>query len=141
VGRQTHRVRIRADDGFQAIEVAILFPIVVLFALVGVVATRVALASNEVLGASRAAARAASLSNDSDAPRRARQAADRVLQGSSVRCSGGPLVELSYVRIGTNQAVQAQVRCAVELGDLGFGSRRMISARSEELIDPLRSGA
>jgi Flp pilus assembly protein TadG len=134
-------MQVHGDDGFQALEMAIIFPIVVLFLLLAVIATRLSSANNEVLGGARAAARAASLSGSDEAAARAQRAAELTLQGSSLHCVGGPAVDITYVRIGTQRAVQADVRCAVELGDLGFGANKTVSARAEEIVDSLASGS
>lgn len=129
----------RTDDGFQALEVALLFPLVVLIALAAILAVRVQAASNEILGAARSAARAASIGAPDDALVRAQRAADQSITDGTSHCIDTPNVELRFGRRGSISTVLATVRCSVEVADLGFGVRRTVVASAEQTIDPLVS--
>ena len=54
----------RSDEGFQALELAIMFPVVILFVMMSVGAGRTFAARNEVTGAAHAGARAGTISTD-----------------------------------------------------------------------------
>jgi Flp pilus assembly protein TadG len=125
------------DDGFQAVELAIIFPTIILLLLLAVLAIRVSVATNEVEGAARAGSRAASVSSQAEAPARARAAVARSVASGSVHCLGEPDVSVQYVSAGSQRAVKVGVTCQVKVADLGFGVTRSVSAAAEDVVDPL----
>jgi guanyl-specific ribonuclease Sa len=127
------------DEGFQALEVALLFPVIVLITIAAVVGVRLQSANNEVLGAARSAARAASVGGPETATFRAERAAERSISVGSAHCVDGPVVELRYEARATVTTVRATVSCSVRLADLGFGMRRTVVAAAEQPIDELVS--
>jgi Flp pilus assembly protein TadG len=127
------------DAGFQALELAVVFPVIVLLVMLGLLAVRVSVANNEVIGAARAAARAASLAARGDQQASANAAVARSIEAGTVHCLDSPNVELRSVAAGTHQAVQVRVRCRVRLTDLGLGVDRSITATATEIEDELRA--
>jgi Flp pilus assembly protein TadG len=126
-----------SDDGFQAVELAIIFPTIILLILLAVLAIRVSVATNEVEGAARAGARAASVASQGQADARARSAVARSVAVGSVHCLGEPNVAVQYVEAGSQRAVRVVVQCRVKVADLGFGIARTVSASAEDVVDPL----
>ena len=127
-----------ADAGFQALEFAVIFPVIVLLVVFGLLAVRVSVANNEVIGAARAAARAASVAADGDQQASANAAVIRSIEAGTVHCLGTPEVELRPVFAGAQRAVQVHVRCRVRISDLGLGLDRSVVATSTEVLDELR---
>jgi hypothetical protein len=125
------------DDGFQAVELAIIFPTIILLFLLAVLAIRVSVATNEVEGAARAGSRAASVSAPGEAGARAQSAVARSVAAGSVHCLGEPDVAVQYVSAGSQRAVQVVVKCRVKVADLGFGVTRSVTATAEDVVDPL----
>jgi TadE-like protein len=125
------------DEGFQAAELAIIFPTIILLLLLAVLAIRVSVATNEVEGAARAGARAASVSSQAESGARARGAVARSVSAGSVHCLGEPDVAVQYVLAGSQRAVQVVVKCRVKVADLGFGVTRSVTATAEDVVDPL----
>jgi TadE-like protein len=129
----------KGDAGFQALELAVIFPIVVILVMVGLLAIRVSVANNEVIGAARAAARSASVAVEGDQYRSATAAVGRSIEAGTVHCLGTPDVEIRSVTAGRQRAVQVRVRCQVRLTDLGFGVDRSVTATATEVEDGLRA--
>jgi TadE-like protein len=128
----------RDDAGFQALELAVIFPVIVLLVMLGLLAVRVSVANNEVIGAARAAARSASVAAAGDQQRSANAAVAHSIEAGTVHCLGAPDVEVSSVVAGAQRAVRVRVRCRVRLADLGLGINRSTVATATEVEDELR---
>jgi len=134
------------DEGFTAIELAIVAPaLLIVFGLV-LAGMRVTVSGTQVEGAARDAARAASISRTSgQAHDAAVQAAHDSLAQQHVTCSG-LAVDVStdgFARPpGTAAAVTAQVRCTVELSDLvvpGLPGMHTMTASYTSSLDTYRA--
>jgi Flp pilus assembly protein TadG len=136
--------RALADDrGTAAAELAILTPPVMLLAFFAVFVGRYATTSQDVISASRDAARAAAVRQE---PGTARAdgiaAATTTLQSRGVSCQGGPSIEIDVSQLRPGGQVRATVTCTVSLSDvagLGVGSRT-VDSTSVAVVDTYRGG-
>lgn len=115
-------------------ELAVLFPIVILFALLAVGAGRVFSARNQVRFAAQSGARAGSLVGPGAAAGQADAQARRSLSEGSDSCSS------AQVSSGTTQMngmtfVTTTVTCTVRVSDLGLGFSQTVSATADEVVD------
>lgn len=123
----------KSDDGFQALELAILFPTVILFALLVVGAGRTFSAKNQVTGAAHSAARAGSIAGPEAAASEADAQALRSLAAGDA-CEGASVS--STTREWNGQTfLQTTVSCTIRVSDLGLPIHQTVSATSEEVID------
>jgi Flp pilus assembly protein TadG len=123
----------RGDAGFQALELAAIFPIVILLMMLVVGGNRTFSARNEVTAAAHSGARAGSTAKVGNRAAVADAEARRSLTegkhcmnpsvSSSVRTWGG----LSFVR--------TTVTCTVTVSDLVLPFRQTVSAEAEEVVD------
>ena len=122
----------RGDDGFQSLEIAILFPIVILFAMLAVGAGRVFNARNEVTGAAHSGARAGTIATD--AAGAANAEAQRSLSTGSKHCVNASVASSTRVVAGLTM-VRTQVTCTIRVFDLGLAFSNTVTASAEEVLD------
>ncbi|MEV4717092.1 TadE/TadG family type IV pilus assembly protein [Micromonospora noduli] len=149
-----------AERGSVSIEVAVLAPaFIALMVLAGVVG-RSAVAAEALEAAAHDAARAASISRNSDvAKEEAREAAQKQLDWHGLACANGldpeftgksPGNESSFDKafsstVGTNATVTVTISCRVSFKDItldilpGMESERLISAQFTSPLDRYRS--
>ncbi|TWP34456.1 TadE/TadG family type IV pilus assembly protein [Leekyejoonella antrihumi] len=138
-----HRLS-RDEDGFAAIEVAILTPaLLLMFALV-VVAGRVMVAANAAGAVSGPAARSASLALTPGAAQGAAAArAARTLAAQHLICVGGPQVSVdTSAWTGHPGVVRVTITCQVRLSDVGapgLPGTRTITSTAISPVDPWRT--
>jgi Flp pilus assembly protein TadG len=122
------------DDGFQALEFAAIFPLIIVFLLLATGANRVFAARNEITAAAHSGARAGSLANAGYESGAADTQARRSL--TSGRHCTGAVVSTSIRDAGTLRFVQTNVTCSVSISDLGgLPFRSTVTATAEEVID------
>jgi Flp pilus assembly protein TadG len=110
----------RRDDGFAAVELAILAPVVFALLLLVVGFGRVAHGRQLVEQAAAAAARAAALANDPAAAAvQARAGAGDTLAHAGMSCTG-MTVEVDTAGFGPGGEVAARVRCTADLSGLAL---------------------
>ena len=118
------------DDGFQALELAVLFPIVILFALLAVGAGRTFSASSQVRFAAQSGARAGSLVGPAAAAGQASAQAHRSLSEGTDSCAGAQVS--TSIR---ETFVSTTVTCTIRVSDLGLKFNQTLSATAEEVVD------
>lgn len=127
--------------GSAAIELALLAPVLLLLLVFVAFVGRVTHARAEIDGATRDAARAASLARNTDAANlAARHAAEQTLTGDGITCRRFS-VRLDTTRFLPGGTVTAEVRCAVPLGGLsllGVAPRRTLTSRFVAPLDRYR---
>jgi Flp pilus assembly protein TadG len=122
----------RSDEGFQALELAILFPIIVLFAVLAVGATRTFAAKNEVTAAAHSAARAGSIAVGSPTGAAEQEARHSLTSGS--HCTNAA-IDTSVRVWGSLKLVRTTVTCTLRVSDLGLNFHQTVSATAEEPYD------
>jgi Flp pilus assembly protein TadG len=122
------------DDGFQALELAVLFPIVILFALMAVGAGRTFSARNEVRFAAQSGARAGSLVGPAAAAGQASAQAHLSLREGTDSCSGAQ-ISTAIREVNGMTFVSTTVTCTIRVSDLGLEFSRTVSATAEEVVD------
>jgi Flp pilus assembly protein TadG len=122
------------DDGFQALELAVLFPIVILFALLAVGAGRSFSARNQVRYAAQSGARAGSLVGPAAAAGQASAQAHRSLSEGTDSCSGAQ-VSTAVRELNGMTFVATTVTCTILVSDLGLKFNQTVSATAEEVVD------
>jgi Flp pilus assembly protein TadG len=133
----------RVDGGgFAALELAILFPFVIVMLLLVVGFGRVARGRELVDQAAQAAARAATLTDSPSAARTAAaHAAQQTLDGGGLSCAGVTVtLDTSAFRPGGQ--VDARVRCSADLSGLtlsGVPGHVALIADSVSPIEPFRA--
>ena len=133
---------VEADRGaFAALELAILFPFVIVMLLLVVAFGRVERGRELVDQAAQAASRAASLTGSPGAARTAAtQAAEQTLDGGGMSCAGVQIsVDTTAFRPGGQ--VRASVHCAAELSGLtmsGVPGHVSLAATAISPLDPYR---
>jgi Flp pilus assembly protein TadG len=132
------RRRRRDEAGFSAVETILLIPLLVLFVEFVFFCGRATLAREEVYGAARDAARAASVSSSSDAASSASQAADVTLSTHQAACAN-PSVQTDLSRFHPGGVVTVVVTCHIAVADLDLlhapGSTT-VQSRFTEALDP-----
>lgn len=134
-----------AERGNVAINTAVIFPVVLLIALLLLMAGRMVLAEGAVQSAANEAARSASISRTAaTAQLSASQTARSTLNNSGISCSSTkvtPVLDAFALPIGTVGEVRVDVSCVVPLSDLGLpgvpGSREM-HATGTSVLDAYR---
>ncbi|PNE43439.1 TadE family protein [Streptomyces noursei] len=116
------RFRLGDDRGSQAVEAAIVTPLLVMLVCLAIAAGRLVLSGSHVDAAAADAAREASLARSADAALAGAQAAARdTLRRQGVSCASSSVsVDTSglNVPVGQPASVTATVRCSVKLTDL-----------------------
>ena len=115
-------------------ELAVLFPIVILFALLAVGAGRTFSASSQVRFAAQSGARAGSLVGPAAAAGQASAQAHRSLSEGTDSCAGAQ-VSTSIRETGGMTFVSTTVTCTIRVSDLGLKFSQTVSATAEEVID------
>lgn len=133
----------RSERGAVTTELVLVTPLVLVMLLFAVFAGRVAGARNDVVGAARDAARAASLSRTTAGARpAAEEAAAATLDDQEVTCEGSPRVSVDVADFVPGGTVAVEVACAIRLADLsllGINGSRTVTARAVEVVDRYRS--
>ncbi|GAA5043544.1 TadE/TadG family type IV pilus assembly protein [Thermocatellispora tengchongensis] len=125
----------RAERGSMSVETVLLAPVFLLFLLFLAGAGRLVEAQGEVNGASRDAARAASVERTlGDAEEAAGAAAEAALAG---QC-GSPEVDLSGSEWEEGGQVQARVTCELDLGFLGFDAVKSLTGTAVVPLEQFR---
>jgi Flp pilus assembly protein TadG len=130
-GRRNDRA---GDDGFQALELAVLFPIVILFALLAVGAGRSFSARNQVRYAAQSGARTGSLVGPAAAAGQASAQAHRSLSEGTDSCAGAQ-VSTAVRELNGMTFVSTTVTCTILVSDLGLKFSQTVSATAEEVVD------
>ncbi|GGM12342.1 TadE/TadG family type IV pilus assembly protein [Promicromonospora citrea] len=137
-----HQVR---ERGNVAINTAVVFPMLLLIALLLVMAGRIVLAEGVVQSAANEAARAASISRTADVAQvQATSTATSTLTNSGVRCAQTavrPTTDAFALPLGTVGTITVRVECVVPLSDLGLPGApgtRTISATGTSVLDAYR---
>lgn len=136
-----NRRRLSGDDGFEAIELAVVFPVLIVLMLLVVFAGRGVTGRNQVEGAARAGARAASQARDPHAAvERGAFAARASIDSSGADCDGGPNITVNVEGWAAGGAVTVTVACTVRVADLGLldVGRRTVTASATETVDTYR---
>lgn len=132
----------RGDRGSLTVEVVVLAPVVVMFALATLAFGRVSQARQQVVEAARAGAQAAAVGSDAtDAQQAAQTAASNGILASSHTCSN-PQITANVAHFVPGGYVVVEVTCHVELSDLlvpGLPGSTTVQASSTAPIDPYRS--
>lgn len=128
------------DDGSIALELAVIFPVLLTFLCLIVGAGWIVGSRSDVSGAAQAGARAAATARfPGDMNHLASQAANAALSGSDT-CSN-PQVSVGGALVPGGE-VSVTVTCVVDLGKLAtfglFGSSRTVSATAEATVDRYR---
>jgi Flp pilus assembly protein TadG len=123
-----------SDDGFQALELAVLFPIMILFALLAVGAGRTFSARNQVRFAAQSGSRAGSLVGPAAAAGQAGAEARRSLNEGSDSCAGAQ-VSTTTRESGSMTFISTTVTCTIRVSGLGLPFRQTVSATAEEVVD------
>ncbi len=123
-----------SDDGFQALELAVLFPIVILFALLAVGAGRTFSARNQVRFAAQSGSRAGSLVGPAAAAGQASAQAHLSLSVGTDSCAGAQ-VSTAVRELNGMTFVSATVTCTIRVSDLGLKFSQTVSATAEEVVD------
>jgi Flp pilus assembly protein TadG len=127
------------DDGFQVLEMALLFPVVLLFAFLAVGAGRSMSAKNEVLAAAHAGSRAATLAAPGAEAGAADAEARRSISQGSSHCQGGASISVSTRDFNGLTLVRTTVTCTVLISDIGLPFKQTVSGSAEESVDHDRS--
>jgi Flp pilus assembly protein TadG len=134
------RRRAAGDEGSIALELAVIFPVLLTFLCLVVGAGWIVGSRSDVAGAAQAGARAAATARfPGDMNQLATQAANAALSGSDT-CSN-PQVSVGGALVPGGE-VSVTVTCVVDLGKLAtfglFGSSRTVSATAEATVDQYR---
>jgi Flp pilus assembly protein TadG len=138
-------LRTADERGNVAINTAVVFPMVLLIAMLLLMAGRMVLAQGAVQSAANEAARSASISRTAAAAEvSASQTARSTLENSGISCSRTkvlPVLDAFTLPLGTVGEVRVDVSCTVPLSDLGLpgapGSREM-HATGTSVLDAYR---
>ncbi len=136
--------RSRSERGSAPIELLILTPVIVMLVGLALYAGRTATIKQDVISASRDAARAASVRQfPGPATTDGRAAAERTLASRDVSCST-LAVDVDTSDLSPGGAVTSTVTCTVDLSDvtglLGLPGSVTIEASSTAVVDRFRGG-
>lgn len=134
----------RSDTGSAAIEVVLVTPLIMMLVGLAVYAGRTATTQQDIISASRDAARAAAARQyPGPAATDGRTAAETTLRSRGVSCRG-LIIEVDTTRLVPGGSVTATVRCNVELSDvtglLGLPGSTELAATSTAVVDRYRGG-
>jgi Flp pilus assembly protein TadG len=136
------RRRLPDDQGSIALELAVIFPVLIVFLFLVVGAGRIAGSRSDVAGAAQAGARAAATARVSgEMQGLAAQSAHAALSGSST-CAD-PSVSIVGGGLERGGSVTVEVVCVVDLADVASfglfgGGAHTVSARATATIDQYR---
>jgi Flp pilus assembly protein TadG len=137
------RATARHNDGSMTVELIVLAPMVVLFAILVLGLGRYELARQRVTEATFAAAQAASLAPSAgQAQMAAQEVADSGLNVGSRTCSG-LLVTTDVTAFGSGGMVTVELECHVDRSDLlipGIAGSASVQSRQVVPLDPYRVG-
>lgn len=132
----------RNDLGSLTVELVVLTPVVVMFALATLAFGRFSQARQQVVEAAQAGAQAAAIGSDAtDAQQAAKTAASTGILASDHSCAH-PQISTNVDHFAPGGYVVVQVICHVELSDLlvpGLPGETTVQASSTAPIDPYRS--
>jgi Flp pilus assembly protein TadG len=129
----------RDEAGFSGIEALLLMPLIILFVDFVFFCGRAGLARQDVYGAARDAARAASVARAPDASAAAAQAADVSLSTQQAACAN-PSVQTDMSRFSRGGVVTVVVTCHIAVSDLdllGAPGSTTLQSTYTEAVDPL----
>jgi Flp pilus assembly protein TadG len=139
-GRSAVARRARRDEaGFTGVEALLLLPLVALFVDFVFFCGRAGLAREDVYGAARDAARAASVAPLADAPSAASQAASVSLSSGQAVCPN-PVVQTDISHFLRGGVVTVTVTCQIAVSDLdllGVPGSTTLQSSYTEAVDPL----
>ena len=134
--------RARGDLGSLTVELVVLTPVVVMFALATLAFGRLSQARQQVVEAAQAGAQAAAIGSDAtDAQQAARTAASTGILASDHTCAN-PQISTNVDHFVPGGYVVVEVTCHVELSDLlvpGLPGATTVQASSTAPLDPYRS--
>ncbi|MFB7293620.1 TadE/TadG family type IV pilus assembly protein [Actinacidiphila glaucinigra] len=143
--RRALRRRLRGDRGSEAVQAAIVTPLLIAFLCLAIAAGRLAISGGKTDAAAEDAARAASLERTQLAAQSAAaNAATRSLEDQGIRCSSTDVdVDASGLAVPIGQVgyVTVTIRCTVDLSDLllpGAGSKTLTSSFTS-VVDAFRA--
>ena len=132
----------RGDLGSLTVELVVLTPVVVMFALATLAFGRLSQARQQVVEAAQAGAQAAAIGSDtSEAQQAARTAASSGILASDHTCAN-PQISTNVDHFVPGGYVVVEVTCHVELSDLlvpGLPGTTTVRASSTAPLDPYRS--
>ncbi|HEX4216926.1 MAG TPA: TadE family protein [Acidimicrobiales bacterium] len=132
----------RGDRGSLTVELVVLTPVVVMFALATLAFGRLSQARQQVVEAAQAGAQAAAVgSNAADAQQAAQAAASTGILASNHTCAN-PQIRTNVAHFVPGGYVVVEVTCHVELSDLlvpGLPGATTVQASSTAPLDPYRS--
>lgn len=134
--------RQRGDGGSLTVELVVLTPVIVVFALATLAFGRFTQAHQQVVAAAQAGAQAAAVgSNAASAQQDAQAAASTGILGSAHTCAN-PQISVNVSHFTPGGYVVVQVTCHVQLSDLlvpGLPGSTTLQASSTAPLDPYRS--
>ncbi len=140
---QQRRRRLSGERGSAATEVVILVPLAVLMVGFMILVGRLATTNQDIISASRDAARAASVRQDpSAAISDGTAAAEATLAARGVSCET-LTIEIDTTNFQPGGQVTANVTCSIGLSDavgLGIPGAKTVSASSIAVVDSYRGG-
>ncbi|MEU1623128.1 TadE/TadG family type IV pilus assembly protein [Streptomyces sp. NPDC005722] len=144
--RARHQPRLRGDRGSEAIQAAIVTPLLIAFLCLAIAAGRLAVSGGKTDAAAEDAARAASLERTPLAAQSAAaEAAARSLEDQGIRCSSTDVdVDASGLAVPIGQVgyVTVTVRCTVDLSDLllpGAPGSKTLTSTFTSVADAFRA--
>ena len=127
----------RGDHGFQSLELAILFPMILVLLAFVLVTQRSASARTRVHAAARQAARIASTEADFAMQQaRATEIVNEMISPDR-GCLGGPTTSVEPATFGGVTGVRVRVTCEADVSGFGLGSWQA-TATADEPLDQLR---
>lgn len=138
--------QLRGDRGSEAIQAAIVTPLLITFVCMGVAAGRLVMSGSKIDAAAEDAARAASIERTfGDATAAASSAAARSLDDQGIRCASKSVsVDASGLNVPIGQVgyTTVTVHCTVTLSDLllpGAPGSKTLSSSFSSVVDAYRS--
>jgi Flp pilus assembly protein TadG len=135
-----------SDRGSEAIEAAIVVPLLVAFLCMAIAAGRLVISSGKIDAAAEDAARAASIERTAGAAQSAAQtAASRSLDDQGIHCAGTHVtVDTGGLNVPVGQVgyVRVTVRCTVDNSDLllpGLPGHKTLTSSFTSTVDAFRS--
>lgn len=133
----------KSDTGSASVEMALMFPALILVLLLILFTSRIVDAENSVQSAAQEAARAATLTDTSTAAEsEARRVANENLESAGLGCGGGSTVTVDVSGFEPGGYATVTISCTAALGDLqalGVPGSRTFRGQATEIIDVYRS--
>jgi len=132
----------RSDRGSLTVELVVLTPVIVVFALTTLAFGRYTQARQQVVEAAQAGAQAATIGSNADSAQQAAQTAASTGILASAHTCANPQVSTDVSHFAPGGYVVVHVTCHVELSDLlvpGLPGTTTVQASSTAPLDPYRS--